>query len=87
MYDRWVRAKYIKNGDFNFVDYKFKRNWMSIFSSGIKQYMKTIPEDIFDKMHSEIKEWYDEVFEYVTAWLTESGYIKLKKGSFSGGFM
>jgi len=82
MYYRWVRAKYIKDGDWNFVDYKFKKTWRTLFVD----YMRHIKEVDFEKMHKEVKEWYNDVFKYVTAWLTESGYIKLKNGSFEGGF-
>ncbi len=40
----------------------------------------------FYKMRDEVAKWYDKVFEYVTGWFKEHGYIKLKSGSFKGGF-
>ena len=86
MYDRWVRSKYIKKDSWNFVDYKFKRTWKDMFTSHIKRAMCGVKEEDFNKMQDEVKKWYDEIFSYVTAWLTECGYIKLKKGSFNGGF-
>jgi hypothetical protein len=45
-----------------------------------------VKSDIYDIMRKEVGEWYDKVFLYVTAWFKEHGYIKLKKGGFSGGF-
>lgn len=40
----------------------------------------------YNTMKTQVNNWYDEVLEYITLWLTEKGYIKLQKGSFKGGF-
>lgn len=45
-----------------------------------------ISEKRYYKMRDEVSKWYDKVFEYVTDWFEEHGYIKLKGGSFNGGF-
>ena len=45
-----------------------------------------VPEKQYKKMRNQVGVWYDKVFDYVTKWLTKNGYIKLKKGSFDGGF-
>lgn len=39
-----------------------------------------------DKINKQVNEWYDKVFEYVRVWLIKNDYIKLKSGSFEGGF-
>jgi hypothetical protein len=86
MYERWERLGYIKRGAWNFVDYKFKRTWRNILTSYTKRSMCRVKDENYKKMLQEVEKWYSEIFKYVTAWLTECGYIKLKKGSFSGGF-
>jgi hypothetical protein len=52
-------------------------------------YLKTIfraNKDNFEFMNDEVRTWYALVFNYVTNWLKKKGYIKLKQGSFDGGF-
>jgi len=45
-----------------------------------------VEEKIFAEMEKEVKRWYAEIFDYVETWLKEKGYMKIKKGSFRGGF-
>lgn len=40
----------------------------------------------YEIMLKEIKKWYNEVFDYTEKWLKNNNFIKLKKGSFDGGF-
>ena len=78
MLHKWVQYGFIPN----------KRNLsFGILGEENTEQKKTlVAKNIYDIMHQEVLEWYDEVFAYVTNWLTENNFIKLKSGSFSGGF-
>lgn len=86
MYDNWVKLKYIKKGQTNFIDYKFSKSWKDFFQAKFVKKMVELKPEIYEKMHLEVNKWYAEVFSYVTNWLKTNKYIKLKKGSFNGGF-
>ena len=55
---------------------------------GFKEVNKTwvMPEGKYNKLRDDVNKWYGKIFAYVTDWLTVNDYIKLKKGSFAGGF-
>lgn len=78
-------------------DGKFGREWKlsgsksetkRLIAQGFKKERKQfyVTEQAYKAIREEISNWYEEVFDYVTEWLTFHDYIKLKKGSFSGGF-
>jgi len=45
-----------------------------------------VPAMHYSHIDRDICKWYKKVFEYVTKWFKNSNYIRLKKGSFNGGF-
>ena len=55
---------------------------------GFEEISKTwiLSKSRYEKMREEVGKWYDSVFKHVTEWLTDNGFIKLKQGSFDGGF-
>jgi hypothetical protein len=45
-----------------------------------------VPDDIYEKMLKDVRKWYNKVFDYIEKWLIEENFVKIKKGSFRGGF-
>jgi len=45
-----------------------------------------IHEEPYEKMLTEVNDWYDKVTEYVTAWFVKNKFINLKSGSFTSQF-
>jgi len=67
--------------------------WISIVPD--KMYNRWVKENLIkpnqikintDAFNEEINAWYDEVFKYVRECLVKKEYIKIKQGTFDGGF-
>ena len=49
-------------------------------------FVRLIDTKVYDKMHSMVSRWYRKVFDYVEAWLRETGLLQLKRGNIQTGF-